>query len=346
MLPRLAVVDHSFHQTTHSTKFIPELLQSHYTIDQLWDTSWQGQPNITSQQLNAGNYDVIVFVQTLLPLADMRQLRAKIIWVPMYVGVPVENWGFWLELSTLPIKVLSFSQTLATILRRYRIDTLAVQFYFNPADFPVVTDYSSLRIFFWQRTNLTFNIVRQLFAKLPVTHWVVKINPDPTHQAEVPTAADCERNRITLIQAGYGDKSQYLNLLQHCNVFICPRASEGIGMSFLEAMAMGLVPVALDRPTMNEYITPGVTGWLTQRFRPLPQFDVAQLGKNVRQAAEHGYGEWVKQQAQIVPWVQQPIRPPQTLTTLRRWRILFGTAVYYTRLAWRKLRRALGHTPI
>ena len=46
--------------------------------------------------------------------------------------------------------------------------------------------------------------------------------------------------------------------------YIAPRVYEGIGMSFLEAMARGRCVVAADHPTMNEYIEHGKTGFLFQ----------------------------------------------------------------------------------
>lgn len=343
MKQRLAVIDHSFHQTTLSTKFIPELLATHYEVDMYWDTSWQGEPNITADQLNHKHYDIIVFVQTILPIKQLRQLQAQIIWIPMYDGVPIDNAGYWLELSTLPLKVISFSQTLAQQLQHYKIDCLPVQFYFDPKQFPQVTDYSTIRIFFWQRTNITFALVRRLFTKLPVHRWVIKINPDPNHVASRPTPAECTQYHITVIEGGYNNKSDYLQLLAQCNVYICPRAYEGIGMSFLEAMAMGLIPIALDHPTMNEYIQSGVTGVLTTTFDPITALDLPNMAKQLKTKAEQGFHRWQQQQTEIIPYLQKPTVTGRACTFGLRVQARTLTYIYYLRLVLQRCRQFCRH---
>jgi hypothetical protein len=52
------------------------------------------------------------------------------------------------------------------------------------------------------------------------------------------------------------------------NVFFAPRAREGIGMAFLEAMARGQCVVANHAPTHSEYITHNVSGVLFDLQNP------------------------------------------------------------------------------
>lgn len=47
------------------------------------------------------------------------------------------------------------------------------------------------------------------------------------------------------------------NAINEKAIFIAPRDYEGIGLSFLEAMAMGKAVVGVNNPTMNEYIADG-----------------------------------------------------------------------------------------
>lgn len=56
--------------------------------------------------------------------------------------------------------------------------------------------------------------------------------------------------------------------IQKSALYFAPRKYEGIGMSFLEAMASGRCVIAPDYPTMNEYIKNGETGYLYNFKRP------------------------------------------------------------------------------
>ena len=55
---------------------------------------------------------------------------------------------------------------------------------------------------------------------------------------------------------------EYADLLGSCGLFAAPRRKEGIGLSFLDAMARGAFVLGYDSPTMNEYIRHAETGWL------------------------------------------------------------------------------------
>ena len=56
------------------------------------------------------------------------------------------------------------------------------------------------------------------------------------------------------------NSKQYLEHLSKCNIFIVPRLYEGIGLTFLEAMASGMVVLSSNFPTMNEYIQNNING--------------------------------------------------------------------------------------
>lgn len=57
-------------------------------------------------------------------------------------------------------------------------------------------------------------------------------------------------------------RETHLKRIAESQIFIAPRRFEGIGMAFLEAMAMGCVVVAENQATANEYILHGSTGLL------------------------------------------------------------------------------------
>jgi glycosyltransferase involved in cell wall biosynthesis len=87
---------------------------------------------------------------------------------------------------------------------------------------------------------------------------------------------------------------QYVSLLGRHNIFVAPRRKEGIGMAFLEAMAMGQCVIAAKDATMTEYIVHGENGLLFDPDRA-EQIDLdhfGEIGRNSRQSARDGWIKW------------------------------------------------------
>lgn len=97
-----------------------------------------------------------------------------------------------------------------------------------------------------------------------------------------------------LITTWQNDALFFERIAREANVFFAPRRLEGIGMSFLEAMARGQCVVAPNFPTHSEYITHNVSGLLYDPDKPEPlDFKCAkQLGAAARRHMEYGYVRW------------------------------------------------------
>lgn len=96
--------------------------------------------------------------------------------------------------------------------------------------------------------------------------------------------------------------------IQECDIYIAPREYEGIGMSFLEAMAMGKAVIALNNPTMNEYIVNNQTGYLYDKNNPKPiNFsNISNIRKNTHQYMKNGYKNWNKEKNKIIRLIKKP----------------------------------------
>jgi glycosyltransferase involved in cell wall biosynthesis len=103
----------------------------------------------------------------------------------------------------------------------------------------------------------------------------------------------------------YEDRKEYLDALQTANVYFAPRLYEGIGMSFIEAMTMGKCVVAVDHPTMNEYVDNGVNGYLydLRRAQSLDLSTVREMGKKARESCSLGFKRWVAARDMILEFV-------------------------------------------
>lgn len=102
------------------------------------------------------------------------------------------------------------------------------------------------------------------------------------------------------------------SIMQESAFYIAPRQYEGIGMSFLEAMAMGRCVVAPDYPTMNEYIKDGENGILynLDDIKPVTIDDVRRIQKNAYNYITNGYNEWTSRKQEILKWIEEKDEKP------------------------------------
>ncbi len=104
-----------------------------------------------------------------------------------------------------------------------------------------------------------------------------------------------------------GSKEAYLREVAECEFYLSPRVKEGIGFSFLEAMAMGKIVIANNAPTMNEYIVDGVNGCLFDYRRPEAASvgDVERLSTAARESVQEGYARWQRDTDTILDFIER-----------------------------------------
>jgi glycosyltransferase involved in cell wall biosynthesis len=136
-------------------------------------------------------------------------------------------------------------------------------------------------------------------------HWTRDLNPDLT---DLPSAEDEARFPIQK-SSWFNSPSEYANYVRQTNVYFAPRTTEGIGMSYLEALSWGLCVVAPDAPTMNEYIVNGVNGILYDPNKPVPlDFSNHQaLGRAAREACAGGRRAWEAAFGDIKRFLETPL---------------------------------------
>lgn len=307
MKPALALVDHSFHQQTRSSDFLRAYLHDHFTVTEYWDDSWRGGQTVTVDQLNRGQFSHIIFLQTLPPLQDLGRVQGRMVWVPMYDGVYQYDKTFWLQVTRLPLTVICFSRTLYDLIQQYGVDCHYLQYWLNPETVPMQTDFSTKRLFFWQRTDITWNEVKQLLGEQTLDQCILKLDPDPGHAAVYPSEQDRKRYHIEVV-SGTLSRPAYDRLLERSNIFIAPRRYEGIGLSMLEAMARGMTVIALDHPTMNEYIKNDLNGLLcSEDFRTVNLEKIQQLGTQARADSMQGWKQWQLDQTRLYTILSKPV---------------------------------------
>jgi hypothetical protein len=292
---KIAFIGHSYHHRTSSTSFLISLLRALGPVDCYWDDAWKGGNPVDVARIIRTDYDLIFLVQVLdHARALSRSGHPNVVFVPMYDGCRQEPDRFWR--SCRKLKMISFSSTLHEKLLRLGLSSTYFQYFPDPTPLGPVDNFSTLRGFFWQRTqDITWNHLRLICANGPFERVALHAVLDPGRgEFVVPNGEDMGSYKIE-ISDWFESKSDYWAVLQRCNVFFAPRLYEGIGMSFLEAMAMGMAVVAPNFPTMNEYITHGVNGYLYDPGRPQPiDFTAAkQIAERARETVELGHKAWI-----------------------------------------------------
>ncbi|WP_309900535.1 glycosyltransferase [Variovorax soli] len=313
-MARIAYIDHSFHRTTRSTEFLPEILRRHgHVVEQFWDDAWQGGPPVAWREV--ASHDVVIMFQSFcLPDGPyFRQAHPNVVYIPM-----LDQFGLWqgpiYNLSAFwePFqgsKVLNFSNALQSMTTAFGIASHFVRYY-QPVTPPPAPVQAGLHGFFWLRRELQlpWKTIRQLIEGARFDSFHIHLATDPgTPAPQLPSAEDIDRHHITT-STWFEHKADLLAVMERANVYFAPRAEEGIGQSFLEAMGRSQCVVAPNQGTMNEYILPGVNGLLfdIRNPRPLDFSDIARLGARARESTVAGRAAWEQAEEDLVRFILTP----------------------------------------
>ena len=212
-------------------------------------------------------WDLVVFWQHFPEPWELDALNASsVALVPMFDNCPKEQ-GFWERYRTC--KILCFSRTLGELLRGFGHNVHIVQ-YFPPVPTEGVDwEAPGLKAFFWPRKQeVSWTNVKPLLAG---TEWSDVHVHVTNNLSEVHLGITEEEERTFRIStsAWFDSVGDYLRVLRQHKVFIASRREEGIGLSFLEALSIGMAVISPDNPTVNEYIRSGVNGYLYDPEKPV-----------------------------------------------------------------------------
>jgi FkbM family methyltransferase len=292
---RIAFIGHSYHKKTKSFSFFTEILERDYTVDFFFDETWAGDRPLNISDMNVAEYCGIILWQQINYVFHPDIARhPNVILVPMF-DCHAENMATFKKFSGHPhLKFINFSIAQHETCLQYGLQAFSVQYYPYPEKFCCIQKYDPPVGFFWpRRKELDWTVVKQLISGHEFFHMLLHLAPDRGFSAMRPTKSDQQTHHIQ-ISRWFDSKDAFLAYLQNANIYFAPRLYEGIGLSFLEAMAMGMCVVAPNTPTMNEYITHGVNGLLYDHNHPATlDFSKNQsLGIRARESIETGHRRW------------------------------------------------------
>ena len=318
---------HSFHQKTKSSDFLLSLLRRYYDVSTIYIDPITLEVETVLKKLSSKHYDLLVIWQVMPPLSS---LYKHISWnhgvfFPMYDyfvspqgGLSSSIWKGYDELT-----IICFSKALFQVLSCAGFDVKYIQYFPQPQE---INDWGDTKgVFFWQRVSQlnisNFIAITQKFGYEKI-HWHKAL--DPGHRAlSVASLSHSYQNYLQNVKitesTWFEQKEQLLQEIEKYALYMAPRLYEGIGMSFLDAMAMGRCVIAHDAPTMNEYIRHGENG-LLYAWDNITDIDkgiylsfatggIKEMQQNAYSTIQQGYVKWEKEKEIIIDWCVQDTHP-------------------------------------
>lgn len=299
---KIVFVEHSYHLKTKSNDFIIEYLKKSFDVTVIADESWQNNKPFPNLSFVDQSYLGVIFWQNLPDIRIIKNIKNdNIVFFPMYDNVGGMDYNFWKEY--IDLKIVNFSKTLHYRLLNWGFDSIYLQYF--PKPLPFIKNKTH-KVFFWQRTNvIDINLVEKLLGNFKTKlHLHQAIDPNCTYIK--PTKEQEKKFDITY-SSWFKTRDKAQQKIQDCDIYIAPREYEGIGLSFLEAMAMGKAVISIDNPTMNEYITNNHTGYLfdINNLKSIDFSKISEIRKNTYNYIKNGYQNWTKQKIKIVKFIKK-----------------------------------------
>ncbi len=276
MKRRLLFIDHVMHQATQSARFFVDVLRGAFDVVE------KGYERYYRVEADEAMREADVAVVWEFPIGRRRFYYAgKVnVFVPMYDN----EWGSvwqWKRIAASQMGVISFCEKVSAHARRCGVrNLLEVKYFPNPRELPQ-REGERKKVFLWERGGVSKEDARKMFPE------------EEGYQLVVKRADE------------FLPRGEYLEKLAECGIVIAPRRKEGIGMAFLEAMAMGKCVVAHNDATMNEYIVDGENGLLID-FDQVERIGFERVEAVRRKSAafnEKYYARWCADKEKIAPFV-------------------------------------------
>lgn len=302
-MKKLLYIKHSFHNKTKSNDFLQEILKTEYDVE-IFDYNDENDSFERFSELSGQEFDTVILFQIMPPVSVLNKFIKynRIAFFPMYDATHRFNIGIWNEYRNC--NIINFSSTLHKKCKSLGLSSYYIQYFPKPVEYENEGDESS--IFFWQRRK---NINTKTLEKVLYTNLLNKIylHNVPDHPED--NIKPSEKLKSKIVTSNWFDtKYEMQKYIQKSALYFAPRAFEGIGMSFLEAMAAGRCVIAPDNPTMNEYIQHGKTGYLYNLQKPskINLKNIRQIQKAAHEYIARGYMEWEAKKSDILKWLETP----------------------------------------
>jgi len=302
---KIVFVDHDYHKTTQSSKFFFDIISSMGDTQILWDRSHE-TPNakFNIDAVRALKPDIVIIWQSEKAAVACASCGFKnVIFIPMYDSAKHASEEFWRKIKCC--KVINFSLKTYNECILHNIESIYVQYFLKPETTIGIDASLSRYAFFWQRREIpNINTIRPFLKYLGVKKLLFHNVPDPCVKVKrMPTFFDKIKYSIKESK-WFNSAADFKEYVKNVGIYFAPRLEEGIGLSFLEALANGQCVIAPDRSSMNEYITNGVNGILYSEVTGISKsWNIEQLRNNAIRTSVNGYKNWQDGKNQILRFI-------------------------------------------
>lgn len=299
-------IGHAYHRETRSSEFFLAILRSMGLVVCVWDESGIGGGQIDiDDEWEAADLIVVWQVEYVVPRL-VERLSSRILFVPMFDGAEYLPAEYWAKIRD--VYVLCFSSTLYNKVQRHGVKSAAYfQYFLNPDKYQVCDQSGGTRIYLWQRREQpSLKTIERVLGGQECERVILKTAHDPVPGITVPVVSPEDAKKFSVVTVGWNINGCEMEWISS-NVYFAPRLVEGIGMSFLEAMAAGMCVCANDYPTMNEYIVHGQTGFLynASHVREIDIARRAEIGASAREFMSIGYRRWENEQGRLTEFISK-----------------------------------------
>ncbi len=292
---RVAWIDHPFRLRSRATDDILSAVRQRFVVDEYFDEALDGRPSVDLDAVAGKAYDVVVLFQVCYRFDSLARLGCeKIVMIPMFDASGELDARFFLRYAA--VRFVNFSRALHAKLKRLGLRSSLFR-YFPPVPEAPRLPHSGFVGLAWPRTEaLDWRTLRIVARNISLTELRVRDAPDPGQRPALPALGETASFPVR-VSRWADDAQAYRKELSECHVVFAPRRREGLGLTFLEAMAAGTCVIAPDAPTMNEYILSGSNGVLFDADRPTPlalsREEALEIGQAARESAVRGRSEWL-----------------------------------------------------
>jgi hypothetical protein len=268
-----------------------------------------------------------IFCQLPPPPSLLNDERRRLVWIPMWDQARGYDKSWWAAIPK-SLRVVSFSTQIQLRTNAAGLTSLPLRYFKDPGSFSPVSWSRGCILFYWNRTGMIGPaFLRKLCKALDARELIFLGCTDPRIDDRARFSLPSHLGKTVVTTLSLTSQEDYLEATRPANVFVAPRAAEGVGLSFLEAMARGSAVLAYNAPTMSEYIEDGINGALfsnkpvtepsravnklkrmlgrdrhtynyqltdRQDWTHINAFDLQALGLRARLDHEAGYARWQK----------------------------------------------------
>jgi hypothetical protein len=260
------------------------------------------------------------------------------VFVPMYDNEWNSFWQ-WHRIAWSGLSVLSYCRSVSAHARRCGVkNILDVQYFPEPSRYQGMAGDPRV-VLLWERGSISFDTVKKLFRPDDVKEVRILRRIEENISYKTISEEDLKRWKVNIIETGFVDEDVYFEQIRPAGTVIAPRRKEGIGMSFLEPMAMGKIVVAHNDATMNEYIRDGENGFLFDVDRPqfLDMHRIEKAQQRILEDAVKYRDVWLRAIPRLLFFVETA--PPCHPSLWKELAIWFSYPLFVVEAAWYRLRQ-------